>query len=204
MCTRGQKTQELVALAREGNDAARSEICRVYGERVRWMVRGRMGKELRSKFESIDLVQDTLIHALRRLNQFTYTDEGDFVRWLATIAENELRDNLRKLRAEKRDVRRDVPLEDCRSTTGCGYVGIPGLMRTTTPSIIASRQEDLARLEQAIDQLKPEYRDVIVWIKIEGLSCEEIGHRVGKSADAVRMLATRAMAALTTAFQRVS
>ena len=204
MCILGQKTQELVALAKEGNDAALNQICRVYGERVRWMVRFRMGKELRSKLESMDLVQEALIHALGRLDHFTYTSEGDFVRWLSKIAENEFRGNLRKLHAERRDIRRETRLEDYRSTTGGGFVGTPGPIRTTTPSVIESRREDLARLEKAIDQLKAEYREVIVWIKIEGSSYEEIGHRLGKSTDAVRMLATRAMAALTTAFRRVS
>ena len=64
-----------------------------------------------------------------------------------------------------------------------------------------SKKEDLAKLEKAIDRLKPEYREAIVLTKIEGLSYGEIGERLGKSPDSVRMLATRAMAALTTAFR---
>ena len=65
-----------------------------------------------------------------------------------------------------------------------------------------SKKEDLAKLAKAIDKLKPEYREAIVLTKIDGLSYAEIGDRLGKSADAVRMLATRAMAALATAFRR--
>ena len=104
MCTLGPKTQELVALAKDGDESALNQLYRVYAERVRWMVRLRMGRELRSKLESMDLVQDTLIHALSGLDDFTYKDEGEFVRWLSKIAENELRGNLRRLHAEKRDV----------------------------------------------------------------------------------------------------
>ena len=63
--------------------------------------------------------------------------------------------------------------------------------------MILSRKEDLSKLEQAIDQLKPEYREVIVWAKIDGLSYKEIGERLGKSTDAVGMLLSRAMVALT-------
>ena len=51
--------------------------------------------------------------------------------------------------------------------------------------------------------LKPEYRDVIVLTQIEELSLKEIGDRLGKSPDAIRMLVARAMAALTSAFERV-
>jgi RNA polymerase sigma-70 factor (ECF subfamily) len=162
-----------------------------------------MSKELRSKLESMDLVQDALIHALGGLDGFTYKDEGDFVRWLSKIAENELRGNLKKLHADKRDIRKEVRLDNYRSTTEGGFVKTPGPIDATTPSVIMSKKEDLEKLEKAIDELKPEYREVIVLTKIERLSYEEIGVRLDKSSDAVRMLATRAMAALATAFKRI-
>jgi RNA polymerase sigma-70 factor (ECF subfamily) len=66
-----------------------------------------------------------------------------------------------------------------------------------------SRKEDLDKLEKAIDQLKPEHKEVIVLTKIEGLSYKEIGQRLGKSADAVGMLLSRAMVALTIAYEKV-
>jgi DNA-directed RNA polymerase specialized sigma24 family protein len=46
-----------------------------------------MGKELRRKLDSMDVVQDVLIHALGGITDFTYENEGDFVRWLSRIAE---------------------------------------------------------------------------------------------------------------------
>ncbi len=203
MCTLGQKTQELVALAKEGDQSALNQLYRVYAERVRWMVRFRMSKKLRSKLESMDLVQDTLIHALGGLDDFTYKNEGDFVRWLSKIAENELRGSLKKLHADKRDIRKEVPLDNYRPTAGGGLVGTPGPIEATTPSVIMSRKEDLDKLEKAIDELKPEYREAIVLTKIDGLSYKEIAGRLGKSSDAVRKLVSRAMAELTVAFRGI-
>jgi RNA polymerase sigma-70 factor (ECF subfamily) len=202
MSTGGQNTQELVALAKDGDKSAVSRLYGVYAERVQWMVRFRMSKELRSKLESMDVVQDALIHALSALDNFTYRNEGDFVRWLSKIAENELRGNLKKLHAEKRDIRKEVRLDCLKPTTGGGFAGVAGPIGTTTPSVIMSQKEDLAKLEKAIDGLKPEYREAIVLTKIEGLSYGEIGERLGKSPDSVRMLATRAMASLATTFRR--
>lgn len=203
MCTVGQKTRELVALAKNGDKSALNQLYRVYMERVRWMLRLRMSKELRSKLESMDLVQDTLIHALKGLNDFTYKNEGDFVRWLSKIAENELRGSLKKLHADKRDIRKEVQLDNYGLTTTGGVVGTPGPIQATTPSVIMSRKEDLDKLEKAIDELKPEYKKVIVLAKIDGLSYKEIGERLGKSADAVGMLLSRAIIALTIAFGRI-
>jgi RNA polymerase sigma-70 factor (ECF subfamily) len=197
------KTRHLVALAKDGDESALDQLCKVYGERVRWVVRLRMGGEIRSKLESMDLVQDALVCALRDLGNFTYKSEGDFLRWLSEIAENRLRDNLDKLHADKRDIRKEVRLDSYRPTTGESFTGAVGPIDATTPSAIMSKREDLARLAKALDALKPEYRKVIVLTKIEGLSYKEIADRLGKSGDAVRMLVSRAIAALSGAFESI-
>ena len=163
-------------------------------------MRLRMGNELRSKLESMDLVQDVLMCALRDLGDFTYTNEGDFLRWLGKIAENRIRDNLDKLHAGKRDIHKETPPynDASRSTDDRARVLEPA--RNTTPSVVVSRREELDKLEKAIDKLKPEYREVIVLAKIDGLSYQEIGDRLGKSADAAGHLLLRAMVALTDTF----
>ena len=198
-----QKTQQLIALAKTGDDDALDQLCRVYGERVRRIVRLRMGRELRTKLDSMDLVQDALLNALRGLGDFTYENEGDFLRWLSRIAQNTLGHHVEKLHADKRDIRREVRFDKCRSTAEDGLAGTPEPVKLTTPSVIMTRKEDLDKLERAIDELKPEHKEVIVLAKIEGLSYKEIGERLGKSADAVGMLLSRAMFALTIAFGKV-
>lgn len=203
MCTFSQKTRHLVVLAKDGDKSALNQLYMVYAERVRRIVRLRMSKELRPKLDSMDLVQDALLSALGGIGDFTYKNEGDFLRWLSRIAQNALRDNLDKLHAAKRDIRKEVRLDNYRPTTGAGFVGTPGAIEATTPSVIMSKKEDLDKLEKALDELKPEYREVIVLTKLEGLSYKEIGKRLSKSPDAVRMLVPSAMAELTTAFMRI-
>ncbi|MFC1794359.1 sigma-70 family RNA polymerase sigma factor [Planctomycetota bacterium] len=203
MCTPSQTTQELVVLAKGGDNSAQDRLCRAYGERVRRIVRLRMGAELRSKLESMDLVQDALMCALRDLGDFTYRNEGDFLRWLTKIAENRLRDNIDKLHTDKRDIRREIRLDDRERTTGGVFVGTAGSIEATTPSVIMSRKEDLDKLEKAIDKLRPEYREVIMLAKIEELSYSQIGDRLGKSTGAVKMLVSRARMALVSAFEGI-
>ncbi len=191
------KTQHLVALAKEGDETALSQLCGVYGERVRRIIRLRLDQRLRPKLDSVDVVQDALILALGGLQDFTYKDEGDFLRWLSKIAENRLRDILDGFHADKRDVDKEIPLKkEGRSTAG-GSIGAAGPVRDTTPSVILGKKEALDRLEKALDKLKPEYKEIIVLKKIEGLSHAEIAERLGKNTGAVRMLLARAMAAVT-------
>ena len=197
------KTQELVALAQDGDNAALDQLCRVYGERVQRIVRFRMGHELRSKLESMDVVQEAFIAAVKGLDKFQYRNEGDFLRWIAKIAENRIRDNLKTLHADKRDIRREVPLDHRTTTSEANDTRMSEPVRTTTPSVILSAREDLDKLENAMNLLKPEYREVIVLRQIEGLSLTDIGEKLGKSPDAVRMLTARAMASLASVFDRV-
>ena len=198
-----QKTQHLVALAQDGGESALNQLCKVYGPRVLWIIRLRMGAELRSKLESMDLVQDALMSALKDLGTFEYKTEGDFLRWLSRIAENRLRNQLQRLHANKRDIRKEVRLNGYRPTVEDSFVAALDAVDTTTPSAIMSKREDLDKLTKAIDVLKPEYRQVIVLTKIEGLSYKEIGEKLGKSSEAVRKLVSRALEELISIFENV-
>ncbi len=198
-----KRTQQLVTLAQGGDDSALGQLCGIYSERVRRIVRFRMGPELRSQLESMDLVQEALIEAVKDLGDFTYSSDGDFLRWLSSIVENTIRDNVDRIHAAKRDVRRQVSLDKmaARADRLHADAGLPVV--TTTPSVVLSLREELDRLEEAMDRLKPQYREVIVMAKIEGLSCKEIAARQNKRPAAVAMSLSRAIVAVTNIFERI-
>lgn len=201
--TVSQKTRELVAQAQKGNRTAANRLFHVYGDRVFRIVRMRMGGELRKRMESADLVQDVLLSALQDMERFEYRDDGDFLRWLIKITERRISDGLRKMHAQKRDVRRELLYDySSQKRSSDGGAPIPNLQRTTTPSVIAARHEDLDRLEQAMAGLKLEYQRVIVLTKIDGLSYRQASEELGRKPDAVRMLLARAMSELASEFER--
>jgi RNA polymerase sigma-70 factor (ECF subfamily) len=197
-----QKTQSLVTLAKEGDKPAIEQLCRTYGERVRRIIRLRIDRKLRSKIDSVDVVQDALILAMGGLKDFTYKNEGDFLRWLSKIAENKLHDILDKFYTEKRDIRREIPFKKVENNTEeVSFIAAEPL-DTTTPSVLLFKREQLDRLERAIDDLKPDYREVICLSRIERLSNAEIAEKLGKSKGAVAMLLSRALIALTAAYEK--
>jgi RNA polymerase sigma-70 factor (ECF subfamily) len=197
-----RRTQQLVALAQGGDNSALGQLCSIYAERVRRIVRFRMGPELRTQLESMDLVQEALVEAVKDIGDFTYCSDGDFLNWLSSIVENTIRDYVDRIHAAKRDVRRQVSLNKISARTDRARpdVGMPAV--TTTPSVVLSLREELDRLEQAMDRLKPQYREVIMLAKIEGLSCKEIAGRLNKSPAAVAMSLSRGIIALTNLFER--
>jgi len=196
------KTQNLVILAKAGDQGAIEQLCRIYGERVRRIIRLRIDRKLRSKLDSVDVVQDALILAMGGLKEFTYKNEGDFLRWLSKIAENKLHDILDKFYAEKRDIRREIPFKKVENRTEEGSFVASEPLETTTPSVLLFRKEQLDKLEKAIDDLKPDYREVIYLSRIERLSNTEIAEKLGKSKGAVAMLLSRALVALTAAYEK--
>jgi len=196
------KTQNLVILAKEGDQIAIEQLCRIYGERVRRIIRLRIDRKLRSKIDSVDVVQDALILAMGGLKDFTYKNEGDFLRWLSKIAENKLHDILDKFYTEKRDIRREMPFKKVENNTEEDSFIAAEPLDTTTPSVLLFKKEQLDRLERAIDDLKPDYREVIYLSRIERLSNAEIAEKLCKSKGAVAMLLSRALVALTAAYEK--
>jgi len=197
-----QNTHQLVSSAQKGDRFALEQLCNIYAERIRRIVRLRIGPELRVQLESMDLVQDALIAAVTDLKDFRDHDDGDFMRWLAKIAENRIRDHVDHIHAAKRDVRRQVRLEndsENEGSSGKPYHSVP--IVTTTPSVLLARREELDKLEKAMDRLADDYREVLFLAKIESLPHELIAERMKRSPAAVAKLLSRAIVALANEFE---
>ena len=198
-----QNTHQLVSSAQKGDRFALEQLCNVYAERIRRIVRLRVGPELRVQLESMDLVQDALIAAVTSLKDFRDHNDGDFMRWLVKITENRIRDRVDHIHAAKRDIRRQVRLEDKDSENGSSsgkpYQRSP--IVTTTPSVMLARREELDRLEKAMDRLTDDYREVLLLAKIEGLPHEQIAEHMKRSPAAVAKLLSRAIVALANEFE---
>jgi RNA polymerase sigma-70 factor (ECF subfamily) len=193
-------TQVLLRRTQEGDKVALNDLCNRYMMRVLAAVRARLGAELRQKVESWDIVQDAMMASLKKVATFDPEREGAFLNWLAKVVENDIRDQIDFFRAGKRDHRREIPQGGPRSDDSSNPLDIPDKSGLPSPSQVLMLNEDLARLEKVMDQLPEDYRDLIVAVKIEGQTYQEIGDALGKSADAVRMQLNRAMAVLKELF----
>ena len=185
--TRDESTALLLA-ARAGSADALDRLYQRVSGRLLAIVRLRMGRDLRSRMESQDILQATLIKSFERLDQFAGGDGATLMAWLARIAENEIRDQADFQHRQRRDIAASIPLDAAHE-----------LMATRVRSAFSQVAigEDVARLEAALEKLDPDHREVIVLRKLEELSFKEIAGRMGRTEDACRMLLARAMVALT-------
>ncbi len=147
-----------------------------------------MGRDLRGRVESRDILQAALMKSFLRLDQFEGGDGSSLMGWLARIAENEIRDQADYHHRQRRDVAAGVALDDLASR-------LPARARSALTQAVFSEEWD--RVACALDELDADHREVIILRKLEELSFREIAARMSRSEDACRMLLARALVALT-------
>lgn len=156
--------------------------------RLRAFLRSRMSELLRRHDSAEDLVQSACREVLAHKDHFEYRGEEAFRAWLYTAVLQKLWAKERNLRREKRDAKRQVAIDDAALAQAYS--------EALSPSERAIAAERVRRLEEAFDKLPPQYREVIAWSRIAGLSREQVAAQMQRSVDSVRNLLHRALAAL--------
>ncbi len=150
----------------------------------------------RAKFDASDIVQQTLLEAVRDWPKFRGGTEAELAAWLRQILAHVLLHEVRRYGgAQRRDIGREVSLEEAlaESSRRLGAaLAAPG----SSPSERAGRHELELRLADALARLPADYAEIILLRNVEGLSHEEAAARMGRGAGAVRMLWVRALARL--------
>ena len=186
----------LLARARGGDGAARGRLLDLYRNYLRLLARTQIDAELRVRLDPSDLVQETLLEAHRDFERFTGATEGELLAWLRRILVRNLVDEAKRFKARKRGAGRQQSLEELldRSSQAFEQMLAAG---TSTPSAQAARREQAVILADALARLPADYREVIILRNLEQLPFEEIGHRLGRSSGAARMLCARALEKLS-------
>lgn len=183
-----QESTVLLRAARGGSPEALGELYARCGTRLLAFIRLRMGRDLRLRVESRDILQATLLKSFQRIQQFEGDDGATLMGWLVRIAENEIRDQVDYQHRQRRNVAAGVPID-------AGGIDVPASVRSALSAAVLN--EEAERLGAALETLDPDHREVIVLRKLEELSFKDVAARMGRSEDACRMLLARAMVALT-------
>jgi RNA polymerase sigma-70 factor (ECF subfamily) len=197
---------ELMARARSGQAEALGELCALYRNYLRMVVRTGLGPRLRERVELSDVVQEALVEVVRQFPQFTGQSEAALVGWLRRLVGQKLADLGRYHSRAKRsaggpvlplDAPWDLPGGADPDGGGHGVRLLDGLaLSQTSPSEAASRRELIVLLADALTGL-PEVEAEVLWLyHAEGLSFEAIGDRLGQGRKAVRSLWARGLKSL--------
>jgi RNA polymerase sigma-70 factor (ECF subfamily) len=171
-------TFDLVERAKSGDDDALNRLFTRFLPPLRRWASGRLPRWSRDLMDTDDLVQETVVRAVKRLDRFESRHEGALQAYLRQAVVNRIKDEIRRT---KRGPAVTV-LDDNASDRG------------TSPLEAAIGTEALERYEAALARLRPEEREAIVArVEMDG-SYQDVAKALGKpSADAARMAVSRAL-----------
>lgn len=131
--------------------------------------------------EAADALQDALISAFRRADQFR--GDSAVTTWLHRIVVNASLDRLRR-----RSVRHALPLPDDLET-------LPGAVVADPTDSMARRETQMA-ITEALSELPEDQRAAVMLVDVEGWSVEEAAEQLGCPAGTVKSRCFRGRAKL--------
>ncbi len=190
---------DLLSRARAGETEALGELCALYRNYLRMVVRTGLGPRLRERVELSDVVQEALVEVVRQFPQFTGQSEAALLGWLRRLVGQKLADlgryHSRAKRAGGVSARPlDAPPDSsARSGEEGGRLLDILSLSQSSPSQAASKREQLVLLADAFAGLPVDEADVLWLYYAENLSYETIGQRLGLSRKSVRGIFARGL-----------
>jgi RNA polymerase sigma-70 factor (ECF subfamily) len=140
---------------------------------------------LRNETEAEDAAQEVMINAFRHLKSFR--GDAKFSTWLVTIAMNEARQRLRRAKTAAQE-----SLDDEREDREGDFT--PAFLTDwrEIPSEALEKKEMTQKLREAVGQLPPIYREVLVLRDLEELNQQETSAALGISINVVKVRLHRA------------
>jgi RNA polymerase sigma-70 factor (ECF subfamily) len=142
-----------------------------------------------------DLVQMTVMEALRKENQFKGTTEAELACWLRQILTN-IRKNVKRGNSRvKRNPKRTRSLQEILGeSSACLQAGIAA--EQSSPSKQAAKKEELTRLLESLAKLPDDQREAVTLHHVEGLPNAEVARRMERTEASVAGLIYRGIVRL--------
>ena len=180
-----------------GDEDAANRLWDRYYEKLIPAVRIRLGQKLRGKIETMDVVQSVFYEAVRGAESKEFESEGHFRAWLNRLVENRIRKEARYFNRQKRDINKEEALMHSR-----GEEQKPDKTLGPRPVSIVEHFDELARMEEALEKVPKDTREILVMRYFEELTYQEIGKRIEKSEEATRKIINRAVQLLAREMDR--
>ncbi len=123
------------------------------------LARMNLGQALQGKLDASDVVQQTLLEAHRKREQFRGQDEAELAAWLRQMLVFAIADARREFQTAKRDLARERSL--ARDLEGSSGQLEALAAQQSSPSQRAVRHENMLRLAAALLQLPEDQRQAV-------------------------------------------
>jgi RNA polymerase sigma-70 factor (ECF subfamily) len=164
-----------------------------YREYLRLLARLNLDPRLRGKIDPSDIVQQTLLKAHEKQDQFRGTTDAERAAWLRAILAHQIADTLRRLGRQggNRERSLDEALERSSARLDLWLAS-----EQSSPSQQQERQERLLQMVEMMARLPEEQRTALELRHLQGLTVPAAAEQMGKSPSAVASLLYRGMKTL--------
>ncbi len=190
--------------AASGDAASWQAVLGEHRDRLRKLAVFRLDRRLQSRLDASDVVQDVFAEASRRLDDYLTKPSVPFFLWLRALACQQVVSlHRRHLGAERRDVRKDVSIDQAELDSSTAMAAhLAG--DQTSPSEAALRGEKANSVRDALAQMDPMDREVLALRHFEGLSNAEVAEVLSLSISAASKRYIRAAERLRTIMNDLS
>lgn len=191
----GEQTQELLLGAKGGDSEAVDRLLDRHRNSLHRMIGMRLDQKIMRRVDVSDVVQEVLVEANRRLQDYLENPVMAFHLWIRQIAKDRIIDAHRRHRVSaKRSVDREQPLAVQRTVDQSTIELVARLCDPElTPAAAATQRELAEHVQRAIDLLGDRDREMILMRHYEQLSNQEIAETLNLSEPAASMRYLRAL-----------
>jgi RNA polymerase sigma-70 factor (ECF subfamily) len=159
-----------------------------YADYLRLLARLQLDPRLRGRLDPSDVVQQTLLIAYEKLDQFRGRTHAELAAWLRSILGRVLAQQMRRLRHHGPERARSLEQAlDESSARLEAYLD----RRESTPGRKAERAEQILRLVAALTELPDDQRTALELHHLRGLTVPEVARRMEKTVASVTGLLYR-------------
>jgi RNA polymerase sigma-70 factor (ECF subfamily) len=203
MSTDSGAIHDLCDLALQGDGAALAALFDGFRERLERTVLLRMDPRIQGRVDPADIVQDAYLEISKRFTKYYPASRLPLFLWFRLEVMQKLVDFHRfHLGAQMRDVRQEISISKRASPDANSRSIAANLLgRLTSASQAAMRLELQQRVQEALDQMSPRDREVLVLRHFEELSNAETAQLLDLSPTAACNRYVRALKRLTEVLQ---
>jgi len=195
MWPNSDETQELLKNAEGGNADAVEALMDRHRTSIQQLVRMRMDRAIAQRVDASDVVQDVLLEASQRLDEFIGAGKMPFHLWLRQLAKDRIIDMHRRHRgAQRRSVDREQSMVGPAAGDQSSLDLAAQLMdQELTPAAENMRRELEQTFLSALSQLNEDDREIIVMRHYEHLANTDVAQALGISQASAGMKHLRAL-----------
>ena len=188
----GYSISRLIQDARSQDMEAADRLFDQYRNYLKMIARMLGDKAASARVDPSDLVQETLLRAHQRFQQFQGKSEPELTGWLRQILTRIVIDFARRDTASNRQLDRQHSLNELLDDS-LDHVDRFLADKNASPSHCAEQREMGVILANALATLSADHREVVLLRNLQQLDWPEVAAKMARSSDAVRMLWTRAL-----------